>query len=217
MDNVFEPDLQEAVKGRTIRTVGSGMTECLATTTPSRWNWAAARVNTPWGWPQMAQPISSAWTSRGIASGEDPANQDGLSNVAFLRRIEFIDQFFGQARWRTLLTFSDPRPRTRRAPSASLPESSSSAIASFWPQAAGEVKSDSKLLYALSEDYQAAGYPFLRFGRRLRGFPDTVDADLRERWRSRRTTSSAGWRRQEHPLHGNRSSGAEGHPRRPLV
>ena len=45
-----------------------------------------------------------------------------------------------------------------------------------------KVKSDSKLLYALSkEDYQAAGYPFLHDSDDVYGgFLDTVDADLRD-------------------------------------
>ena len=117
--------------------------------------------------------------------GAKTANQDGLSNVAFLRtRIEFIDQFFGPGEVADIwLTFSDPQPKdekgTKRITSGKFIERYRKFLA---PGGSVKVKSDSKLLYALSkEEYQTAGYPFLHDSDDVYGgFLDTVDADLRE-------------------------------------
>jgi len=81
------------------------------------------------------------------------------------------------------LTFSDPQPKdekgTKRITSGRFIERYRKFLA---PGGSVKVKSDSKLLYALSkEDDLAAGYPFLHDSDDVYGgFLDTVDADLRE-------------------------------------
>ena len=104
--------------------------------------------------------------------------------MAFLRtRIEFIERFFAPGEVSEIwLTFSDPQPKdekgTKRITSGKFIERYRKFLA---PGGSVRVKSDSKLLYALSkEDYVAAGYPFIHDSNDVYGgFLESVDADLR--------------------------------------
>ena len=188
MDNVFEPDLQEAVQGAEHPYKGKWHSEVFGNDHP-------ITLELGCGKGEYTVGLARKWPNRNFVGvdikghrfwrGAKTANQDGLTNVAFLRtRIEFIDQFFGPGEVADIwLTFSDPQPKdekgTKRITSGRFIERYRKFLA---PGGSVKVKSDSKLLYALSkEDYLAAGYPFLHDSDDVYGgFLDTVDADLRE-------------------------------------
>ena len=186
MDNVFEPDLKKQCKVQSTRTRKVALGGVWQRP-PHHAGTGLWQGSTGWAGPQMAQPQLRGGRHQGppLLAGAKTANQDGLTNVAFLRtRIEFIDQFFGPGEVADIwLTFSDPQPKdekgTKRITSGRFIERYRKFLA---PGGSVKVKSDSKLLYALSkEDYVAAGYPFLHDSDDVYGgFLDTVDADLRE-------------------------------------
>ena len=188
MDNVFEPDLQDAVQGANYPYKG-------------QWHKAVFKNDNPitlelgCGKGEYTVGLARKWPNRNFIGvdikghrfwrGAKTANEESLSNVAFLRtRIEFIDQFFGPGEVADIwLTFSDPQPKdekgTKRITSGKFIERYRRFLA---PEGTVKVKSDSALLYALSkEDYVAAGYPFLHDSDDVYGgFLDGVDDDLRE-------------------------------------
>ena len=97
---------------------------------------------------------------------------------------EFIERFFAPGEVSEIwLTFSDPQPKdekgTKRITSGKFIERYRKFLA---PGGSVKVKSDSKLLYALSkEDYLEAGYPFLHDSDDVYGgFLESVDSDLRD-------------------------------------
>ena len=143
--------------------------------------------------------------------------------MAFLRtRIEFIDQFFGPGEVADIwLTFSDPQPKdekgTKRITSGKFIERYRKFLA---PGGSVKVKSDSKLLYALSkEEYQAAGYPFLHDSDDVYGASWTPwTPTCAKLWKSRRTMNSAGWKRARTSTSWKSFlRRCEGHPRRSFV
>ena len=187
MKNVFEPDLQEAVRGAQHAHKGQWHKEVFGNDHP-------ITLELGCGKGEYTVELARQWPQRNFVGvdikghrfwrGAKTANQESLSNVAFLRtRIEFIDQFFAPGEVeRIWLTFSDPQPKdekgTKRITSGKFIERYRKFLA---PEGTIRVKSDSKLLYALSkEDYIEAGYPFLHdcddvYG----GFLEEVDPDLR--------------------------------------
>ena len=116
MENVFEPDLQEAVKGKNHPYRGKWHAEVFGNDNP-------ITLELGCGKGEYTVGLARKWPNRNFVGvdikghrfwrGAKTANQDGLTNVAFLRtRIEFIDQFFGPQEVADIwLTFSDPQPK----------------------------------------------------------------------------------------------------------
>ena len=188
MENVFEPDLQEAVKGKNHPYRGKWHAEVFGNDNP-------ITLELGCGKGEYTVGLARKWPNRNFVGvdikghrfwrGAKTANQDGLTNVAFLRtRIEFIDQFFGPQEVADIwLTFSDPQPKdekgTKRITSGKFIEKYRKFLSSG---GSVKVKSDSKLLYSLSkEDYLKAGHAIVHdsvdvYG----GFLDSLDCNLRE-------------------------------------
>jgi len=188
MENVFEPDLQEAVKGKNHPYRGKWHEEVFGNDNP-------ITLELGCGKGEYTVGLARKWPNRNFVGvdikghrfwrGAKTANQDGLTNVAFLRtRIEFIDQFFGPQEVADIwLTFSDPQPKdekgTKRITSGKFIEKYRKFLSSG---GSVKVKSDSKLLYSLSkEDYLKAGHVIVHdsvdvYG----GFLDSLDCNLRE-------------------------------------
>lgn len=139
MTNVFEPDLQEAVRGAQHPHKGQWHKEVFGNDHP-------ITLELGCGKGEYTVELARQWPQRNFVGvdikghrfwrGAKTANQESLSNVAFLRtRIEFIDQFFAPGEVeRIWLTFSDPQPKDEKGTKASLQANSSNATASFWSQ-----------------------------------------------------------------------------------
>ena len=188
MENVFEPDLQEAVRGENHPYRGKWHAEVFGNDNP-------ITLELGCGKGEYTVGLARKWPNRNFVGvdikghrfwrGAKTANQDGLTNVAFLRtRIEFIDQFFGPQEVADIwLTFSDPQPKdekgTKRITSRKFIEKYRKFLS---PGGSVKIKSDSKLLYTLSkEDYLKAGHGIVHdsvdvYG----GFLDSLDCNLRE-------------------------------------
>ena len=97
--------------------------------------------------------------------GAKTSEQEGLTNVAFLRtRIEFVQNFFAPGEVSEVwLTFSDPQPKDEKGTKRITSELFLERYRSFMvPGGLIHVKSDSPLVYALSkEGWEKAGYPIL--------------------------------------------------------
>ena len=119
MDNVFEPDLQEAVQGAEHEYKGKWHEKVFGNANP-------ITLELGCGKGEYTVGLARKWPNRNFVGvdikghrfwrGAKTANQDGLTNVAFLRtRIEFIDQFFGPGEVADIwLTFSDPQPKDEK-------------------------------------------------------------------------------------------------------
>ena len=168
MGNVFEPDLQEAVQGAEHPYKGKWHEEVFGNNHP-------ITLELGCGKGEYTVGLARKWPNRNFIGvdikghrfwrGAKTANQEQLSNVAFLRtRIEFIDQFFGPGEVADIwLTFSDPQPKdekgTKRITSGKFIERYRKFLT---PEGTIKVKSDSALLYALSkEGWAGAGFPIL--------------------------------------------------------
>ena len=216
MDNVFEPDLQEAVKGADHPYRGKWHAEVFGNDNP-------ITLELGCGKGEYTVGLARKWPNRNFVGvdikghrfwrGAKTANQDGLSNVAFLRtRIEFIDQFFGPGEVADIwLTFSDPQPKdekgTKRITSGKVHRALPQV---FGARGLGQGQVGQQAPLRPVQGGLPSGRVSVpaRFGRRLRGLPGH---------RGRRPARRVGdqdvlraalvGRRQEHPLHGNRSSG----------
>ena len=97
--------------------------------------------------------------------GAKTSQEEGLSNVAFLRtKIEFVQNFFAEGEVSEVwLTFSDPQPKDEKGTKRITSEVFLRRYQQFMkPGGLIHVKSDSPLLYALSkEGWIEAGFPIL--------------------------------------------------------
>ena len=166
MDNVFEPDLQEAVKGADHPYRGKWHAEVFGNDNPivlelgcgkGEYTIAQARRNPDCNYIGVDIKGQRVWR------GAKTINDEDIRNVAFLRtRIEFIDRFFAPGEVSEIwLTFSDPQPKdekgTKRITSSVFIEQRYRNI--LKSDSIIHVKSDSALLYELSkESYVEAGY-----------------------------------------------------------
>ena len=187
LDNVFEPDLQEAVGGAEHEWRGTWGASVFGNDNP-------ITLELGCGKGEYTVGLARQWPDRNFIGvdikghrfwrGAKTANQESLSNVAFLRtRIEFIDQFFAPGEVADIwLTFSDPQPKdekgTKRITSGRFIERYRKFLA---PGGTIKVKSDSALLYELSKaDYLEAGHEFLHDSDDVYGgFLDRVSPELR--------------------------------------
>ena len=171
MDNVFEPDLQEAVQGAEHPTRASGILKCLRTVTPLHSNWLE-RANTLWAWLENGPTAtSSAWTLRVIGFGGVPNCQSGSPNqCGILGRASSSSTIFGPGEVADIwLTFSDPQPKdekgTKRITSGKFIER----YRSFRARGHSESQVRQQVVYALSKRIRRRRLPDAsRFGRRLR-------------------------------------------------
>jgi tRNA (guanine-N7-)-methyltransferase len=117
--------------------------------------------------------------------GAKTSEEEGLSNVAFLRtKIEFVHHFFAPGEVSEIwLTFSDPQPKDEKGTKRITSEVFLERYRGFMvPGGIVHVKSDSPLLYALSrEGWMEAGFPILEDSQDVYGeLAPRVDADFAE-------------------------------------
>lgn len=167
-NHVFEPCLQEAVKGVESEMKGRWAKQVFKNDNP-------ITIELGCGKGEYTVGLARQYPHRNFVGvdikghrfwrGAKTAKEESLPNVAFLRtRLEFIEMYFGSGEVSEVwLTFSDPQPKdekgTKRITSPVYIERYKKILKTG---SLINVKTDSVLLYDLSkEGYVEAGYKFL--------------------------------------------------------
>ena len=187
-NHVFEPDLQEAVKGMDGEMKGKWASEVFKNDNP-------ITLELGCGKGEYTVGLARKYPDRNFVGvdikghrfwrGAKTAKEESLLNVAFLRtRIEFIDKYFDAEEVSEIwLTFSDPQPKdekgTKRITSSVYIERYKKILK---PGSLINVKTDSVLLYDLSkEGYLDSGYTIKLDSQDVYGdLVHRVPQDLRE-------------------------------------
>jgi tRNA (guanine-N7-)-methyltransferase len=186
-NHVFEPDLQEAVKGLDGEMKGKWASEVFKNDNPitlelgcgkGEYTVGLARMNPDRNFVGVDIKGHRFWR------GAKTAKEESLPNVAFLRtRLEFIERYFEKDEVSEVwLTFSDPQPKdekgSKRITSPMYIERYKKILK---PGSIINVKTDSVLLYDLSkEGYQEKGYEILLDSQDVYGeLVERVEEDLK--------------------------------------
>lgn len=186
-DHVFEPNLQDAVKGIDGEMKGK-WSEVFKNDNP-------ITLELGCGKGEYTLGLARKYPNRNFVGvdikghrfwrGAKTAQEESIPNVAFLRtRIEFIEKYFDKEEVSELwITFSDPQPKdekgTKRITSPYYIEMYKNILK---PSSIINIKSDSVLLYDLSkEGYLEKGYDIQIDSKDVYGeLVDTVEEDLRD-------------------------------------
>ena len=163
-DHVFEPDLQEAVRGVDGKMKGK-WSEIFQNNNPITLELGCGKGEYTLGLARQHPNrnfVGLDIKGHRFWRGAKTAKEDQIPNVAFLRtRLEFIERFFEKNEVSEIwITFSDPQPKdekgTKRITSPFYIEKYKNILK---PGSLINVKSDSVLLYDLSkEGYIESGY-----------------------------------------------------------
>ncbi len=186
-DHVFEPNLQDAVKGIDGEMKGK-WSEVFKNDNP-------ITLELGCGKGEYTVGLAKKYPNRNFVGvdikghrfwrGAKTAQEESIPNVAFLRtRIEFIEKYFDKEEISELwITFSDPQPKdekgTKRITSPYYIEMYKNILK---PSSIINIKSDSVLLYDLSkEGYLEKGYDIQIDSKDVYGeLVDRVEKDLRD-------------------------------------
>lgn len=186
-DHVFEPNLQDAVKGIDGEMKGK-WSEIFKNDNP-------ITLELGCGKGEYTVGLARKYPNRNFVGvdikghrfwrGAKTAQEESIPNVAFLRtRIEFIEKYFDKDEVSELwITFSDPQPKdekgTKRITSPFYIEMYKNILK---PSSIINIKSDSVLLYDLSkEGYLEKGYDIQIDSKDVYGeLVDRVEEDLRD-------------------------------------
>jgi len=186
-DHVFEPNLQDAVKGIDGEMKGK-WSEIFKNDNP-------ITLELGCGKGEYTVGLSRKYPNRNFVGvdikghrfwrGAKTAQEESIPNVSFLRtRIEFIEKYFDKDEVSELwITFSDPQPKdekgTKRITSPFYIEMYKNILK---PSSIINIKSDSVLLYNLSkEGYLEKGYDIQIDSQDVYGeLVDRVEEDLRD-------------------------------------
>ena len=186
-DHVFEPNLQDAVKGIDGEMKGK-WSEVFKNDNP-------ITLELGCGKGEYTVGLARKYPNRNFVGvdikghrfwrGAKTAQEESIPNVAFLRtRIEFIEKYFDKEEVSELwITFSDPQPKdekgTKRITSPYYIEMYKNILK---PSSIINIKSDSVLLYDLSkEGYLEKGYDIQIDSKDVYGeLVDRVEKDLRD-------------------------------------
>ncbi len=186
-DHVFEPNLQDAVKGIDGEMKGK-WSEVFKNDNP-------ITLELGCGKGEYTVGLARKYPNRNFVGvdikghrfwrGAKTAQEESIPNVAFLRtRIEFIEKYFDKEEVSELwITFSDPQPKdekgTKRITSPYYIEMYKNILK---PSSIINIKSDSVLLYDLSkEGYLEKGYDIQIDSKDVYGeLVDRVEEDLRD-------------------------------------
>lgn len=186
-DHVFEPNLQDAVKGIDGEMKGK-WSEIFKNNNP-------ITLELGCGKGEYTVGLARKYPNRNFVGvdikghrfwrGAKTAQEESIPNVAFLRtRIEFIEKYFDKDEVSELwITFSDPQPKdekgTKRITSPFYIEMYKNILK---PSSIINIKSDSVLLYDLSkEGYLEKGYDIQIDSQDVYGeLVDRVEEDLRD-------------------------------------
>ena len=186
-DHVFEPNLQDAVKGIDGEMKGK-WSEVFKNDNP-------ITLELGCGKGEYTVGLARKYPNRNFVGvdikghrfwrGAKTAQEESIPNVAFLRtRIEFIEKYFDKEEVSELwITFSDPQPKdekgTKRITSTYYIEMYKNILK---PSSIINIKSDSVLLYDLSkEGYLEKGYDIQIDSKDVYGeLVDRVEEDLRD-------------------------------------
>ena len=186
-DHVFEPNLQDAVKGIDGEMKGK-WSEIFKNDNP-------ITLELGCGKGEYTMGLARKYPNRNFVGvdikghrfwrGAKTAQEESIPNVSFLRtRIEFIEKYFDKDEVSELwITFSDPQPKdekgTKRITSPFYIEMYKNILK---PSSIINIKSDSVLLYDLSkEGYLEKGYDIQIDSKDVYGeLVDRVEEDLRD-------------------------------------
>lgn len=187
-NHVFEPPLQDAVKGVDGEMKGKWAKEVFGNDNPITVEFGCGKGEYTVGLARMYPDrnfVGVDIKGHRFWRGAKTSLEEGLPNVAFMRtRLEFIERYFEKEEVSEVwLTFSDPQPKdekgSKRITSPKFIERYKKILK---PGSIINVKSDSKLLYELSkEGYIESGYDILLDSQDVYGeLVNRVSEDLRK-------------------------------------